>query len=169
MYIAPEVIEGSYDEKCDIWSCGVLLYLILSGFPPFYGSTRKEVMKKIKKANVSFHGSAWRKISVESKDLITKMLTRNPINRPSCREVLEHPWFDMNDETPIIATKSYLDNMRMFETDSKLMQAVLTFIVTNMTTIEDTNDLAAVFKELDTNKDGKLNEQELVEGKFVFL
>ena len=93
------------------------------------------------------------------------MLKKNPKERPSCYEVLQHPWFEINEETPIIATKSYLDNMRAFETDSKLVQAILTFIVTNMTSNEDTNELAAVFKELDTNKDGKLNEEELVEGK----
>lgn len=49
LYIAPEVISGSYDEKCDIWSCGVLLYILFCGTPPFNGSSRKEVMQKIKK------------------------------------------------------------------------------------------------------------------------
>ena len=63
LYIAPEVLQGSYDEKCDIWSCGVLMYMMLSGVPPFYGATRKEVMQKISKGKFSFKSKVWSIIS----------------------------------------------------------------------------------------------------------
>lgn len=114
LYIAPEVIDGSYDEKCDIWSCGVLMYMMLCGIPPFYGANRKEVMAKIKKGKFSFKSKIWSVISPEAKDLIEKMLTYNPEKRPSCREVLSHPWFIKEDQVKI-NTEVYLENMNKHE------------------------------------------------------
>lgn len=114
LYIAPEVINGSYDEKCDIWSCGVLMYMMLSGMPPFYGANRKEVMTKIKKGKFSFKSKIWSLISKEAKDLIEKMLTYDPEKRPSCREVLNHPWF-MKEEQVKINISTYLENMNKYE------------------------------------------------------
>jgi calcium-dependent protein kinase len=114
LYIAPEVIDGSYDEKCDIWSCGVLMYMMLCGMPPFYGANRKEVMLKIKKGKFSFKSKIWSVISPEAKNLIEKMLTQNPDKRPSCREVLSHPWF-IKEEQIKINTEVYLENMNKYE------------------------------------------------------
>jgi calcium-dependent protein kinase len=93
LYVAPEVLKGSYDEKCDIWACGVLLYLILCGYPPFYGNSRQSVMKKILKENHSFENSVWNNISDSAKDLISAMLIKDPELRPSAAEVLKHKWF----------------------------------------------------------------------------
>jgi calcium-dependent protein kinase len=117
LYIAPEVISGSYDEKCDIWSCGILLYMMLCGVPPFNGSSRKEVMSKIKKGKFSFSSKIWSLISDEAKSLITLMLTMDPAARPSCREVLNHPWFNKEDFGNISNTL-ILENMRKHEVDS---------------------------------------------------
>lgn len=114
LYIAPEVISGSYDEKCDIWSCGVLMYMMLSGTPPFNGSSRQEVMAKIKKGKFTFSGKIWTLISEEGKDLIKKMLTLDPARRPSCREVLSHPWFT-KDEFGKADNLMIFENMRKYE------------------------------------------------------
>lgn len=170
LYIAPEVIEGSYDEKCDIWSCGVLMYMMLCGMPPFYGADRKEVMQKIKKGKFSFKSKIWSVISSDGKNLIEKMLTYDPEKRPSCREVLSHSWF-MKEEHVKINTEVYLDNLNKYEVSeslvqnhSQLVQAILTFIITNIVHHDDTKELEKVFKKLDTNQDGKLSEAELIEG-----
>lgn len=114
LYIAPEVISGSYDEKCDIWSLGVLLYMLLCGQPPFYGSSRQEVMAKIKKGRFQFKSKIWNVISTEAKDLISLMLTLDPQIRPSCREILSHKWFNKDDTTQTSQTL-YLENMRKHE------------------------------------------------------
>jgi calcium-dependent protein kinase len=119
LYIAPEVLQGSYDEKCDIWSCGVLMYMMLSGVPPFYGATRKEVMQKISKGKFSFKSKVWSIISKEAKELIEKMLTLNPEKRPSAREVLNHPWF-IKDQNVKINTAQYLENMTRYEVSRPL-------------------------------------------------
>lgn len=170
LYIAPEVLQGSYDEKCDIWSCGVLMYMMLSGVPPFYGATRKEVMQKISKGKFSFKSKVWSIISKEAKELIEKMLTLNPEKRPSAREVLNHPWF-IKDQSVKINTAQYLDNMSRYEVkkyfmknQSQLVQAIMTFIMTNVVTHDETKELQNLFAKLDTDKDGKLSQQELYSG-----
>lgn len=117
LYIAPEVISGSYDEKCDIWSCGVLMYMMLSGSPPFNGNSRQEVMARIKKGKFSFTGKIWNLISPEGKDLITQMLTLDPAHRPSCREVLGHSWFS-KDEFGKFNNLMIFENMRKHEVDA---------------------------------------------------
>ena len=73
-YIAPEVIKGEYSEACDIWSAGVVLYVLLSGFFPFYGKCRGDILKKVLKMNYQFEGAMWDHVSNEAKDLIKKML-----------------------------------------------------------------------------------------------
>ena len=66
-YIAPEVLKKKYDEKCDIWSCGVILYILLCGYPPFYGKNDKEIKDKILSGDLKFKEKDWRGISEEAK------------------------------------------------------------------------------------------------------
>lgn len=77
--MAPEVFSGSYNEKCDIWSIGVILYVMLSGSPPFRGETDAEVMKKVEKAKWNFkdEDDIWPTISSEAKDLVSKLMEKN--------------------------------------------------------------------------------------------
>jgi calcium-dependent protein kinase len=120
LYIAPEVIRGSYDEKCDIWSCGVLLYMMLSGAPPFHGETRKDVLAMILKGTVSFKQNIWSMISPEVQDLIRKLLTMNPAQRPGPLEVLSHKWFAHNKYEHSINTAKYLENMKGYDVGQDL-------------------------------------------------
>mmetsp|Transcript_92019 Transcript_92019/g.137800 ORF Transcript_92019/g.137800 Transcript_92019/m.137800 type:complete len:83 (-) Transcript_92019:210-458(-) len=73
-YIAPEVIKKKYNEKCDVWSCGVILYILLCGYPPFNGSSNEIIMEGVKKGSYSFDPPEWDNVSDEAKDLIGKML-----------------------------------------------------------------------------------------------
>jgi calcium-dependent protein kinase len=73
-YIAPEVLNGNYNEKCDIWSCGVILYILLSGTPPFSGRNENEIFDAIQLGYVSFHGVEWKNVSADAKLLIKKLL-----------------------------------------------------------------------------------------------
>lgn len=90
-YISPEVLAGDYDESCDIWSAGVILYIILCGYPPFYGNTDREILYRVQKAEFDFEGDEWEGISDSAKDLISKMIT-GPIKRLTAMEVINHPW-----------------------------------------------------------------------------
>ena len=96
-YIAPEVLNNNYDEKCDMWSCGVILYVMLSGEPPFYGENDNEIYAQILNTEVSFNQKIWEDISDEAKDLIQKLLNKNHRNRLSAVEALQHPWIQNID------------------------------------------------------------------------
>ena len=92
-YMAPEVLEGNYAAKADIWSLGVLMYTLVSGYLPFQGSTSAEVFRKIKEAEYHFNHVEFDSVSGECKDLITKLLVANPKKRLTGKEALGHPWF----------------------------------------------------------------------------
>lgn len=109
-YEAPEVMNKAYDEKCDVWSCGVIMYMLLCGYPPFNGRTEEEITKKVRLGTFTFPSKAtkvmsfnnefllaeqdWNNISIEAKLLIRKMLTYNPERRISAQEALNNPWFE---------------------------------------------------------------------------
>ena len=77
-YVAPEVLQGAYDEKCDIWSIGVILFVLLSGSPPFDGNSDMQILEAVKKGDFSVSGGVWDDISETAKDLVQRMLTHNP-------------------------------------------------------------------------------------------
>ena len=91
-YIAPEVLRGEYDEKCDIWSCGVILYIFLCGYPPFNGQNDQEIFQRIKKGKFTFPSPEWDNVSQQAKDLVQKMLCFEPKQRISAKQALEDPW-----------------------------------------------------------------------------
>ena len=76
-YIAPEVLKKSYTEKCDIWSIGIILYILLWGYPPFKGKNEEEILENVMNADLVFPETEWMFISDEVQDLIRKMLNRN--------------------------------------------------------------------------------------------
>jgi len=92
-YIAPEILKGFYNQECDIWSIGVLMYILLSGKPPFDGKDRNSVFYKITQAYLSFKGVKWNNVSKEAIDLITKLIVHNPLHRISLADALNHKWF----------------------------------------------------------------------------
>merc|ERR1719506_2760457 len=72
-YVAPQVLAGKYNEKCDIWSCGVIAYILLCGYPPFYGDRDSDILKMVKKGEFDFDD--WHSTSEQAKDIIKRMLT----------------------------------------------------------------------------------------------
>jgi calcium-dependent protein kinase len=90
-YIAPEVLNGKYNEKCDLWSIGVILYIMLCGSPPFNGSD-DQIIQKVKKGQWTFHGNVWSSIDDSAKDLVSKLMEFNAVKRLTAVEALAHPW-----------------------------------------------------------------------------
>lgn len=91
-YIAPEVLKGSYTTQCDNWSMGVVLYIMLSGKPPFGGRSNKEIIENVLKGSYSLTSPIWEKISSSAKDLISKLLERQADMRLTAEEAYQHPW-----------------------------------------------------------------------------
>ena len=165
-YIAPEVIKEVYDEKCDIWSLGVILYVLLCGYPPFNGDTDVKIMQNVQKGKFVFPKEEWDVISNEAKDLITKMLTYEPSKRISAKDVLLHPWFSHYEEKikqDKTVARSAFENMKRFKRNKKFEHATIGFIINQLVSKEDRADLLKQFLFWDKNKDGVLNKDEIIE------
>lgn len=162
-YIAPEVLLRSYDEKCDIWSCGVILFILLCGYPPFNGPTDIEIMKAVKTGRFTFDEADWKGVSREAKNLITKMLAYTPAKRISAREILEDPWIKGNSFTAPVNI-NIVKNISQFNTQNKLRQAVISFISAQVANEKDRDDLLTAFKALDTDGNGTLTREEMKQG-----
>ena len=94
-YVAPEVLgDGNYSKACDIWSMGVIVYVLLSGSLPFFGDTQDELFDRILSGTFSFEDPCWEDISQEAKDLVTNMLTVDVDERPTAQQCLKHVWFN---------------------------------------------------------------------------
>ena len=132
-YVAPECLEQDYDEKCDIWSVGIILYMLLSGKPPFNGTSDVQILEEVKKGDFSIEGGAWDQISPQAKDIISKMLTKDPKKRWGAQDALGHPWFQSalqeNDPKNKEKLHSALDNFRKFNSGNKIKQAALGFMI----------------------------------------
>lgn len=165
-YVAPEVIDKNYDEKCDVWSLGIMLYAMLCGFPPFLGETNEEIFGKIKNNKVSFKSENWKCVSKEVKSLIRRMLIKDPIKRPTIHEIYLDPWIQNKksrvSDMPI--AKKTLENMHNFQVECNLKKITMSYIVSQIIVSEEVNDIREIFHSLDKNGDGKLSKEELLEG-----
>jgi len=161
-YIAPEVLQGKYDQSCDIWSAGVILYILLCGYPPFYGDSDRQILESVKKGKFAFDGEEWDGVSKEAKDLITKMITL-PTKRLTAAQVLEHPWMKLGNQYNKTKLSMNLGQLRNFINASKLQKAVLTCMASQLSEFE-IMDLRKVFLALDKNGDGTITLDELKEG-----
>jgi calcium-dependent protein kinase len=91
-YIAPEVLKGSYTTQCDNWSMGVVLFIMMSGKPPFGGKSNKEIIDNVLKGSFNFDNPVWENVSDDAKDLISKLLNRQADERLTAEEAYAHPW-----------------------------------------------------------------------------
>ena len=161
-YIAPEVLKGDYDEKCDVWSIGAITFIMLCGEPPFIGITNNEIFKKIVSEEVTFEKSKWKKISNEAKHFIRECMNKNPDKRFCAEKALNHTWFKtlhVEDETATLE-KDILINIKNFSNPQKFKKLVLRFLV-NMLSHKELKDLKKAFNAIDTDHSGFININEL--------
>ena len=157
-YVAPEVLLKKYNEKCDIWSAAVILYMILSGEIPFNGENDKEIYNAISNYEYNFNSPHWKQISPSVIDLIKKCLVPENI-RLSAKEVLAHPWFknveqlNVNFEINIKVFMNYINSI-------KLKQMILTYVASRLNPKEEAK-LKEIFISYDKNKDGNISLEEL--------
>ena len=162
-YIAPEVLNKHYTEKCDIWSSGVVLYVMLTGNFPFAGKNSQKLFEIIKTGKYKKTGKEWEAISKEGKKLIGQMLELNPDKRISAAECLKSPFFsclDTEEEVPDLLP-SVLSNIYKLNAREKIQEATIALIVHNIQYNENVEKLKGIFELLDINKDGQLTYSEI--------
>jgi len=164
-YIAPEILNQSYNEKCDEWSCGVIMYILLSGVPPFNGGNDDEIMRAVRKGQYTLDIPEFKKVSPAAKKLIGRLLTYNAKNRISADEALNDEWFrQIHPLENAMLNSNILSNLKRFSLRSKIQEAVYYFIVHTLTSQDEKNELIKIFKALDLNNDGVISKQELKAG-----
>ena len=159
-FISPEMINGNYNEKCDIWSAGIILYFLLSGEPPFNGMNNEEVYSKIKEIKFNFPDKEWNNISNEAKDLIKKMIC-NENERLSAVQVLEHDWIKhCAPNSNGLLTNINIQCFKIYKNIHKIKRAIYTFIALRLND-EDTKNLKKLFKLFDIDHDGRITLNEM--------
>ncbi|CRG99828.1 calcium-dependent protein kinase 3, putative [Plasmodium relictum] len=165
-YVAPQVLTGSYDYKCDIWSAGVLFYILLCGYPPFYGDSDNEILSRVKKGKYSFKGKEWANISEEAKDLIQNCLIMDPEKRISASEALKHPWFKKKKSAYNLEAKidiHVLENFKNYALLLKFQKLAMT-IIAQQSNDYDLQQLKAAFLVLDEEGKGNITKEQLKKG-----
>lgn len=164
-YIAPEVLKRNYDEKCDVWSCGVILYILLCGYPPFNGPDDKVIFKRVLEGKFIFAEEDWCEISKSAMKLIRKMLTYDANKRITAEQALNSEWIQQKrfDDSNVNTTK-VLKNLMRFRASFKLQKAVLLYVISFFNIKEEKDELLKTFKKLDLDHDGQLTQDELLKG-----
>lgn len=160
-YISPDVLTGSYGVQCDMWSAGVILYVLLCGYPPFWGNSDSTILAKVRRGVYNYSGTEWTNVSQQAKDFINHLLVMQPEGRLTAEQALTHPW--MTSEVPTSPLSLNLDSLLQFKQAQKLKKSVLLCIASQCSDSE-IQDLKVRFEQLDTNGDGMLTFSELHEG-----
>ncbi|KAK9800898.1 hypothetical protein WJX73_008296 [Symbiochloris irregularis] len=160
-YVAPEVLRRDYSFEADMWSLGVILYILLSGLPPFWGDTEEDIFKMVLKGDVDFKTAPWPNISAEAKDCVRKLLTMNPKQRPTADKILQHPWLKQQGAAPDKPIDNIvLTRMRKFAAMNKMKQAALCVMAKQLQPA-DIEGLQQLFKTIDTDNSGTITVDEM--------
>nr|GMC86181.1 calcium-dependent protein kinase 26-like [Ipomoea batatas] len=167
-YVAPEVLKKHYGQEADVWSAGVIVYILLSGVPPFWGETEQDIFEEVVNGELDFKAEAWTKISDSAKDLVTKMLDRDTKKRLTAHDVLCHPWVQDNGVAPDKPLDSaVLTRLTQFSATNKLKKMALRVIANNLSE-EEIAGLKEMFKAIDTDNSGQITFEELKDGLHKF-
>ena len=172
-YIAPEVLQKRYNSKCDIWSCGVIMYILLTGGPPFQGSSNKIILSKILEGK--YDKTKLNKRCKACIDLIDKLLEKDVNKRIKADAALRHKWFQIykskeiraDIEDPKIIEK-YLKNLKNYKKSSKIQEIALAYLVHNHPELEEVDNACKLFTIIDKKGNGKITKEELFNGLSQF-
>ena len=136
-YVAPEILEGKpYDTQADMWSLGVIVYILLGGYPPFIEQNQRDLFRKIRKGQYKFHEEYWGQVSMDAKTLIRNLLTVSPAERRTAKDVLtSDTWMKAGDD--VLAEQDLgvnLAEFKRFNAKRKFKAAVKTVMATQKLT-----------------------------------
>ena len=163
IYCSPEVIDDLYDEKSDEWSCGVLMYILICGEPPFQGETEEEIFANVKKGKYSFHQKEFRDVSESCIDLIKQLLEPDKNQRITASEALKHAFFKENYDPNLtfyknMDKKNYLNKLlEVKKLPSKFHELIEAYLCFNFIKKDEEKKLTQVFRYLDHRGKNRLS------------
>jgi len=165
-YIAPEVFKSKYNEKADVWSCGIILYTMLCGHPPFMGSNEEKIKNKILNCKLIFPSSEFKNVSHDAINFIKQLLEFNPDKRLSAEKSLENKWLNSTcnnkDYDEKILKSDIIGNLSKFKSKVTLQKATLAFLTNQISINQEIQKLKDEFDKIDENKDGEISKPELI-------
>ncbi|KAG0477096.1 hypothetical protein HPP92_013937 [Vanilla planifolia] len=163
-YVAPEVLRKRYGPEIDVWSAGVIIYILLSGVPPFWAETEEGIFDEVLHGELDFESDPWPSISDGAKDLVKRMLVRDPRRRLKAHEVLCHPWVQVDGVAPDKPLDSaVLSRLKQFSAMNKLKKMALRVIAESLSE-DEIAGLKEMFKMIDTDNSGQITFEELKVG-----
>jgi calcium-dependent protein kinase len=164
-YVAPEVLTGRYGHLVDLWSAGVIMYVLLCGSPPFSGRDQREVLANVRRCQLRFHPRAWGGISEDAKELVSSLVKADPESRLNAGQALTHPWIRNRAPKALarLLPTDFVPKLRSFQSRTKFEKAVLQVIASQLSESQ-IKGLREAFLSLDRNGDGLLTLSELKGG-----
>ena len=162
-YVAPEVLKGSYDEKCDIWSIGALTYIMLSGEPPFKGQCNNDIFHKILHNDLKFDSKKWANISPAAIEFVKSCLDKNPEKRPNAVQAMGSEWFDIllsHVHSSLYINKELLSNVKTYTPCCRFKRYVLKYFI-NMMSHSEIKQYKQMFYLVDFDHDGTISRTEI--------
>ena len=155
-FMSPEIIKGSYNEKCDIWSLGVILYFLLCGYPPFVGANDMHLVQDILQGKFTFPKEDWKNISDSAKDLISKMLCPEK-KRISAKEIMNHKWFKSKLKKKLEKKITFdFDKLTTYKSFNILKKSILLFLASRLSS-EETGPVGEIFRKINECKTGMID------------
>ena len=168
-YIAPEVIQKKYNLKCDLWSCGVIMFVLLTKKPPFGGRNDAIIMQNIQIGKYKEH--LLDEYSPYAKELVALLLEKNIKKRINAEQALNHPWFDVFKCKDILTDiqdkdtiKRFIENLKNYKRGSIIQETALAFLVHNYPDLDEVVNACKLFGQIDNNGKGKITLNDFIEG-----
>ncbi|WOL04002.1 calcium-dependent protein kinase 20 [Canna indica] len=163
-YMAPEVLKRNYGPEIDVWSAGVILYILLCGVPPFWAETEQGVAQAILRSVIDFKRDPWPKVSDSAKDLVRHMLDPDPRKRLTAQQVLDHPWLQNAHKAPNVNLgETVRARLQQFSVMNKLKKKALR-VVAEYLSVEEVAGIKEMFEKMDINQKGQITFEELKSG-----
>nr|GMC85873.1 calcium-dependent protein kinase 13 [Ipomoea batatas] len=162
--MAPEVLKRNYGPEIDIWSAGVILYILLCGVPPFWAESEQGVAQAILRGAIDFKREPWPSISEGAKSLVRQMLEPDPKLRLTAKQVLEHPWLQNAKKAPNVPLGDVVKSrLKQFSLMNRFKRKALR-VIADFLSNEEVEDLKEIFGKIDTDNDGIVSIEELKVG-----
>ncbi|KAF7047307.1 hypothetical protein CFC21_056250 [Triticum aestivum] len=163
-YMAPEVLRRSYGPEVDIWSAGVILYILLCGVPPFWAETEQGVARSILRGVLNFDREPWPRISDSAKSLVRQMLEMDPRKRLTARQVLAHPWLQDAKKAPNVPLGDVVRaRLKQFSVMNRFKKKAMRVIAEHLSA-EEVEVIKEMFALMDTDNNGRVTLDELKAG-----
>lgn len=162
-YVAPEVLMKSYTSQCDLWSLGVIVFILLVGYMPFSGSKESATVEAIKSGRFTVRKDRWSRVSQQGFDFVRQLLKVNPEERMTATKALEHPWLTTRND--LVQRRSSVDeamadSLVAFANESRFRRSCMQLMAWSLTA-EERAEVRGAFLEMDKDKTGTIKLWEL--------